>query len=325
MERLADGTLIAVIFNQPCHGLWEGDLDCWSSQDEGRTWRKRSRVAQHEPGLVRMNCAFGQAKNGDLVALCGGWDKRLPAWQPSSLSKSVTLRPLVSRSQDGGRSWKIEGTIPGPEPVGIGKDNEYIPFGQIQQAADGALCAAVYLVRDKKREGYLLRSTDGGKTWGQRVVLDPGGNETALLALGGGKWMAACREFRVGNEVHLEQYVSSDDARTWTRRQTLTMPGQIPGHLLRLRDRRIVLTYGNRNWNNFGVDARVSSDEGETWGPPFRIADSPRSDSGYPSCVQLPGGDILTAYYTKLSDDFHYEMRVARWNPEADSAMSGVR
>ena len=27
LERLADGMLVAVIFNQPCHGLWEGDLE----------------------------------------------------------------------------------------------------------------------------------------------------------------------------------------------------------------------------------------------------------------------------------------------------------
>ncbi len=24
-----DGTIIATIFNQPCHGLWEGDVECW--------------------------------------------------------------------------------------------------------------------------------------------------------------------------------------------------------------------------------------------------------------------------------------------------------
>ena len=84
-----------------------------------------------------------------------------------------------------------------------------------------------------------------------------------------------------------------------------------------MQDRRILLTYGNRNWRNYGIDARLSADEGKTWGPPIRIANNPYSDSGYPSCVQLPNGDILTAYYTKLSEDYHYEMRMARWNPAA--------
>lgn len=325
MERLPDGTLVVVIFNQPCHGSWEGDLDCWYSRDEGRTWRFRARVAQHEPTLVRMNCAMGKAGNGDLIALCGGWDRRLPAWQPSSLANSKTLRPLVSRSSDGGTTWTITGSIPEPAPTEMGKGNQYIPFGQIQQAADGSLCAAVYLVREKRRQAFLIRSTDDGKTWDNLVVLHPQGNETAVLHLGAGKWIAASREFQTGNDVHLEQYGSSDDGRTWSRQQALTHPGQIPGHLLRLSDRRILLTYGNRNWGNYGVDARVSNDEGKSWGPPFRIAQSPMQDSGYPSCVQLPGGDVLTAYYTKLSDDYHYEMRIARWNPDADGAMRGVR
>lgn len=320
MERLPDGTLVVVIFNQPTHGRWEGDLDCWHSSDEGRTWRFRARVAKHEPTFVRMNCAFGKARNGDLIALCGGWDRRLPAWQPSDLSRSKTIRPLISRSSDGGRTWKTTGFIPEPEPTEMGKDNQYIPFGQIQQAADGSLCAAVYLVREKRRQGILIRSTDDGQTWNNRVNLHPEGNETAILHLGNGKWIAACREFKSGPDVHLEQFVSSDDARTWSRRQPLTLPGQIPGHLLRLQDGKILLTYGNRNWGNYGIDARLSADEGNTWGPPVRIAHAPYSDSGYPSCIQLPGGDILTAFYTKVSDDYHYEMRVARWNTTAVGA-----
>lgn len=317
MLRLPDGSLVVVIFNQPTHGRWEGDLDCWHSGDEGRTWRFRGRVAQHEPTLVRMNCAFGTAGNGDLVSLCGGWDRRLPAWQPSDLSRSKPLRPAISKSSDGGKTWNIVGAFPEPEPSGIGRDNQYLPFGQIQQAADGALCAAVYLVRDKQRQAFLFRSKDNGQSWNSRTVLNPRGNETALLHLGEGKWMAASREFQSGPDVHLEHLVSTDDARTWSHRQPLTLPGQIPGHLLRLKDRRILLTYGNRNWNNYGVDARLSSDEGATWGPPLRIANTPYSDCGYPSCVQLPGGDVLTAYYTKVSEDYHYEMRIARWNPDA--------
>ena len=78
LKRLPDGTLVVFIFNQPCHGLWEGDLDCWASEDNGKTWRFRSRTAQHEPTTNRMNCAAGFAKNGDLVVLCSGWSNRAP-------------------------------------------------------------------------------------------------------------------------------------------------------------------------------------------------------------------------------------------------------
>ena len=55
LQMLSDGTIVALIFNQPCHGLWEGDLDCWASEDGGGTWRFRGRAAAHEPGTNRMN------------------------------------------------------------------------------------------------------------------------------------------------------------------------------------------------------------------------------------------------------------------------------
>ena len=63
------GTITAAIFNQPCHGAWEGDLDCWASTDGGVNWRFRGRAAQHEPGTNRMNCAAGLAGNGDLLGV----------------------------------------------------------------------------------------------------------------------------------------------------------------------------------------------------------------------------------------------------------------
>ena len=87
--------------------------------------------------------------------------------------------------------------------------------------------------------------------------------------------------------------------------------------MARLADGRVLLSYGNRCWNNFGVDVRISADEGMTWSPPIRIANCPRSDCGYPSTVQLADHTAVTAYYTQVSEDFHYEMRVAIWDPSA--------
>ena len=61
LKLLKDGTLVAFIFNEPCHAQWEGDLDCWASEDSGRTWRFRGRPAEHEPMTGRTNCAAGRA------------------------------------------------------------------------------------------------------------------------------------------------------------------------------------------------------------------------------------------------------------------------
>ena len=126
-------------------------------------------------------------------------------------------------------------------------------------------------------------------------------------------------------DVHLELFSSDDDARTWKRRQPLTLPLQVTGHLTRLADGRVLLSHGNRCWNNYGVDVRLSDDAGSSWSPPFRIADCPRSDCGYPSTVQTADGTAVTAYYTQVSDDYHYEMRVAHWNPSAFTVSGTVQ
>jgi len=313
LQKLADGTLVATIFNQPCHGEWEGDLDCWASTDQGKTWRFRGRPAPHEPATNRMNCAVGPARNGDLVVLVSGWTNRNPKGQPSSPLTGQILRPWICRSSDGARTWAHAGRFPDPPPVGPGIDNQFVPFGNIETAADGSLCVSAYTRKDHTRNCCLLRSRDDGRTWGQIVELNPIGNETAILHLGGGRWLAASRMFeRPGDAHHIELFASEDDAKTWRRRGPLTLPGQITGHLTALPDGRVLLTYGNRNTGNFGVDARLSADAGGTWGAPFRIANTPFSDCGYPASVVL-GNEAVTVYYTRVSQGYFYEMRTVRW------------
>src|SRR3982751_4788023 len=41
LTLLRDGTVAAVLFNQPTHGQAEGDVECWVSRD-GLQWEKRS-------------------------------------------------------------------------------------------------------------------------------------------------------------------------------------------------------------------------------------------------------------------------------------------
>ena len=313
LQRLGDGSLVALIFNQPCHGLWEGDLDCWASEDDGKTWRFRGRPAEHEPATNRMNCSAGIANNGDIVVLCSGWADRSPKGELSGPHRKV-LRPWVCRSADGGRTWSVSHEFPGPPDTAAGRDNDFIPFGNVRAAEDGSLCSTVYLRKGDSRECYLLRSRDDGRTWGGRVPLNLDGNETDILHLGGGRWLAASRQFRQKRDVHIELVASEDDARTWKRKMPLSLPMQVTGNLALLADGRVLLSYGNRCWNNFGVDVRLSDDRGDTWSPPIRIADCPRSDCGYPSSVQLPDGRVVTAYYTQVSEDFHYEMRTATWS-----------
>ncbi|MDD5678481.1 MAG: sialidase family protein [Kiritimatiellae bacterium] len=305
-----DGTLIATIFNQPTHGGWEGDLDCWASTDQGQTWAFRGRPAPHEPATNRMNCAAGLARDGSLIVLASGWSKRNPPPFYSSPHEGQVLPPWVCRSGDEAKTWEhVEGAIQLPR----GRSHTLIPFGTIVQNHDGTLGVSLYGWGDdpKQRESLFYISDDDGKTWTFKSAIAQGLNETTLLVLSNGRLLAAAR---TADDQHMEIYFSDDNGATWSSRGAVSLPRQIPGHMLCLADGRIVLCYGNRCANNFGIDARVSQDGGVTWGAPFRLANMPRSDGGYPASAQLADGRIVTVFYNAVSGKNHYEMSVTTWD-----------
>jgi len=304
---LGDGTITAVGFNRPSHGGVVGDIDCWASEDGGRTWEKRGTPGPHDsPDSNRVNHAAGLGPGGELIVLCSGTTNVRPP-RPFRF-----LQPWVSRSSDGGRTWSIDKSA-APEKTPDGQ--MWIPFGDILAGDDGALRVAVYTAAahgPRNDRVFILRSRDGGKSWGEFVPLDPDNlrNETALLHLGGGKWLAAART----SGLHL--YESGDDAKTWRYRGPVTKAAQHPGHLLRLRDGRILLSYGNRAGADKGVEVLFSDDKGATWKGPLRVSDW-RGDGGYPSSVQLPDGRVLTAYYARrIAGHDQYHLGVVTWDPE---------
>jgi hypothetical protein len=305
---LRDGTIIATIFNSPSHGRVEGDVECWASRD-GKFWTKRGTPAEHEPKHTRMNVAAGLARNGDLIVLASGWRLQNPGEHVSA------LRPLpvwISRSSDGGRSWVVDKTS---FPAALPNTWNFIPFGDIFAVPDGSLRTSAYSRRTG--EGFcafMLRSDDDGKTWTYMSDIAGRHNETAILPLGGGKWIAVARANVTGSPLNL--FRSIDDGKNWRLDQSLTQAGELNGHLMRLADGRLLLAHGNRNAGQYGVGIKFSSDEGATWteGAPL-VSDLLAKDCGYPSTVQLPGGNLLTAFYGAKAPNHHrYHMGTVIWS-----------
>jgi hypothetical protein len=320
LTTLSDGTVVATIFNQPSHGSVAGDVDCWATEDGGQTWQRRGTVAPHEPDTNRMNVATGLSATGDLMAICSGWSNRYPPGKSGAAFRAEILDPWACRSADGGRTWTIDmAAFPARAPDG-GYAN--IPFGDIVAGKDGVLYAATYSRRNSPAGAvdrvWIYRSRDNGNSWGDPTAVHQTGshNETALLHLGDGRWLAAARTHSRatdGRRYHLDLFASTDNASNWSFQSHLTESSQHPGHLLRLTDDTILLSYGNRTEDR-GVDVRFSRDEGKSWSRPFRVADF-LGDGGYPSSVQLPDGRILTAFYASRTAAYRgYQMGVVVWD-----------
>lgn len=299
---LSDGSIAAIIHNQPSHARKEGDIDCWVSRD-GTFWEKRAQPAPNEPGTVRMNVAAGRAGNGDLVVLCSGWKLEqgrlagiLPVW--------------VTRSSDQGRSWQLTKAFPDPEPGWT----HFVPFGPILPGTDGRLhttCYARGIKVPTARHVWHFTSADDGRTWQRGSLIGANHNETSIFHVGGKKWLAAART----NPLYrVELFRSDDDGATWTGGEPVTQTRELNAHLLRLQDGRILLTYGKRLEGQSGVLAKFSRDEGRTWSDPVRLMNSLAQDCGYPSSVQRADGTIVTAYYSESVENHQrYHMGVAVW------------
>jgi hypothetical protein len=155
---------------------------------------------------------------------------------------------------------------------------------------------------------WHFSSADDGRTWKRVSLIGPTHNETFLLPLGERKWLAAAR----GDGIDL--FRSEDDGVTWGKAEPFAPRGEVNAHLLRLQDGRLLITYTNRVAGEFGVLAKLSGDEGRTWGTPLRIAQTLLSDCGYPSSVQRKDGRIVTGFYSRGSENHErYHMGVAIW------------
>ena len=316
---LRDGTITATIFGQPSHGQVAGAAECWASSD-GLFWERRGVPAPNDPSTNRMNVAAGLARNGDLLVLCSGWtDVKQPERPKQSAFRDAILRTWVCRSSDGGRTWTQHKDFVATEKGWT----EYIPFGDILVGEDGSLHTSCYggeLIdptkdgkKTKNGRAWHFRSDDDGRTWRPTSVIALGHNETTLLHLGAKRWLAASRSDAV------DLFRSDDDGETWQGPLRVTEKNELNGHLQRLKDGRLLLSYGSRVKGRYGVLARLSSDEGLTWGEPLTlIADLLSGDCGYPSSIQRPDGSIVTAFYAAGAPDHQrYHMGVLIWTPPA--------
>jgi len=170
---------------------------------------------------------------------------------------------------------------------------------------------------------FVWRSEDRGKIFRLWNMFPDGvdGNEMAFIKTKKG----ILAHIRSDKHPCLMESWSEDYGKTWTYPTLVYSQGKnvigAPPHLLRLKDRSILCSYGYRQ-PPMGIRAIISYNEGKIWERPIVLRDDggyssslrkrklknkfklphAGNDIGYPVSIQFDDESILTVYYITNSD-----------------------
>ena len=241
----------------------------------------------------------------------GNWaDERFAKWMAVHNRIANSERELgcwLFRSTDGGVKWDAR------------KDSLVnSPHGPIMLSDGRIFYPGKELWKTPKRSGYSISQDDGATWhWGGEFPTRPGDNSEEYHELHGvetdsGKIVVQIRNHNKANSAETLQTESSDGGKTWATPHEIGVWG-LPSHLLKLRDGRLLMTYGYRR-QPFGNLARISENEGQTWSEPIAISDDGiGGDLGYPSTIQREDGTLVTVWYEAQAGSPKAVLRVARW------------
>jgi sialidase-1 len=225
--------------------------------------------------------------------------------------RKAELGEWVIRSTDGGKSWSAR------IPTIVNS-----PHGPIQLKDGRLLYAGKQLWTGDKKVG-VAESKDDGLTWQWLAEIPTRKGDDAAKAYhelhaveaADGTLIAQIRNHSAANKGETLQSESKDGGKTWSEPHSIGVWG-LPSHLLRLRDGRLLMTYGHRR-KPYGNQARISKDNGKIWGEAMIISgDGIGGDLGYPSTVELADGTLLTVWYETMKEPKLAVLRQATWRIE---------
>ena len=243
----------------------------------------------------------------------GAWEElKLREWQAvhhriSAEQRRAELGTWMIRSTDGGVTWSARYAVPVNSP-----------HGPIQLADGRLLYCGAELWKPERRNGACI-STDDGITWEWLATIPTRDgddhrqyHELHAVETVDGRLIAHIRNHNKPNAQETLQTESIDGGKSWSVPHSIGVWGY-PSHLLRLKDGRLLMSYGHRR-PPLGNQARLSSDGGRTWSEPMILnGDAHSGDMGYPSTVECDDGTLVTVWYELLKDSPNAQLRQARW------------
>lgn len=314
-----------------------------TSDDDGQSWSD-ARVLYDGPlddrdagvlvtskGTVLVNwfnsVAYLRALEGDWSCLKAHTPEQLQLWREAGekITDECLAEELgcwIIRSEDNGETFseKIPSIANSPHGPAQLSDGRLLYIGKLrddikshQDAVGGAPHSSKIGVSE---------SVDDGKTWqllcGDLPVAE--GHEAReyhefhAVEAADGTIVAQIRSHNPTERFPREtlQMESTDGGRTWSVPHSIDVPG-FPSHLLKLADDRLLMSYSHRS-EPMGNYARISEDNGQSWGAPFVFGPTRTGDMGYPASMQLPDETILSVWYEQVPGVAQTVIRMARWS-----------
>ena len=322
LARRRNGELLVVCSGgREAHICPFGRVELIRSRDDGHTWSwpevlldtaiddRDAGVLETSSGAILVTTFTSLAYEASLA--------KNPRWhsaqsRTTAEQRKSLLDTWMLRSTDGGLTWSAPYRVPVNSPHGpVALD-------------DGRLLYAGKQLWKPGTKVGVCESTDDGRAWRwlSDIPARPGDDpaqyhELHAVDAGAGRIIVHIRNHNSPNAGETLQTESVDGGKSWTTPHAIGVWG-LPSHLLRLRDGRLLMTYGYRR-APFGIQARTSRDRGATWSGPITISDDgSASDLGYPSTVELADGALLTVWYERLSASPKAVLRQRRWQRPAE-------
>ena len=257
------------------------DVGIWVARHDGKAWSAPVEVANGvQDATTRHPCW-----NPVLFQMPGG---------PLLLFYKVGPSPstwwgLLTRSEDGGKTWskpeKLPSDIPGPiknKPVLL---------------ADGRLLSGSS-TEDQGWRVHMEWTKDAGKTWERTPVLCDGKTQNAIqptILKHGDQLQIVCRN---REKTTLWQAWSSDGGRTFSKLEPLALPHNGSGvDGVTLADGRSLLVYNHTRTGRSPLNVAVSKD-GKEWQAAL-VLENESAEFSYPAVIQTADGLVHITYTWK--------------------------
>ena len=275
-----------------------GKVVGWISEDGGLTWSEPFDIV--DTVLDDRDAGVIYWKGKIIVSWfthTKDYYSNMPAWSEycATISNAEEAKVLGGNyviSEDGGKTWSEVYNFP-----------IFSPHGMIE-TPEGDLAYIGYYGYDKSIKNFMaigMMTSSDGIHWSEvkiiadnKTKLQYGFEEPHAIYTDDGTLIVM---LRTNNGIYQCELKQGSD--TFTAFRKICTASDTPPHLMKQSDGTLILTYGYRA-EPFGVRARLSYDNGQTWSREIVVSTSAFEwDMGYACSAERSDGAIVTVYYQK--------------------------